>query len=609
MNSMCLALMMLLSVQANNGGEQVSTVSAQGKAQKPEAAAVMERQTGATGAGQNPQDQTQVNEEIERLKVLLAEQQRQIEKLRQELENHKKEVEQQVSMPAVKSVPLPKSVGPTEQMSNAKVSNTRESGPSASAIPVTSPAPASSTQDTNKPGPLSFHIGSAYITPIGFVDSTFFSRSTNVGSGIGTNFGSIPFNNTPQGNLSETRITAQNSRIGLRVDTKVKNSNIIGYLESDFLGFVPTNAAVSSDSYSLRLRLYWVDIRTGKFELLGGQSWSLLTPGRKGISPLPADIFFSQVIDTNYHVGLVWGRIPQFRFVYHANPTVTMGLSLENSEQYIGGSAGGGLVTLPTALATAYSNQLDNGNTTLMVPNLHPDIVAKVAFDPKVGKRDLHLEVAGLVRTFKVFNPNNLQSFTTTGGGGSVNINFELVKNLRLVTNNFFSDGGGRYIFGQAPDLIVRGDGSLSLVHSASTVSGVEWQALPNMLLYGYYGGIYIKRNIAIDPTTGNPVGYGYIGSSGGQNRSIQEGTAGFIQTFWRDPKFGALQLMGQYSYLTRNPWFVATGQPDAARSNIFYLNLRYTLPGSPPAQPAIRPKAQPLGLAEPSLPGITPKR
>src|SRR5262245_41915995 len=130
MNSMCLALMVLLSVQANNGGEQVSTVSAQGKAQKPEAGAVAERQTGATGAGQNPQDQTQVNEEIERLKVLLAEQQRQIEKLRQELENHKKEVEQQVSMPAVKSVPLPKSVGPIEQMSNAKVSNTRESGPS-----------------------------------------------------------------------------------------------------------------------------------------------------------------------------------------------------------------------------------------------------------------------------------------------------------------------------------------------------------------------------------------------------------------------------------------------------------------------------------------------
>jgi len=513
-------------------------------------------------------------------------------------------------MPAVTSVLPRESVAPAEQQNNAKASDTQEPGPPAlpagSAIPVPSPAPVNQAQGA---GPLSFRIGSAYLTPVGFMDLTYFSRSTNVGSGIGTNFGSIPYNNTAQGNLSETRLSAQNSRIGLRVDARVKDTNILGYLESDFLGFVPVNAEVSSNSNSLRLRLYWVNVRRGKFDILGGQSWSLLTPGRKGISPLPADIFYTQVIDTNYQAGLVWERIPQLRFVYHATPMVAMGLSLENPEQYIGGSAGGGLVTLPTDVATAYATQLNNGNTTLSVPNLHPDIVAKLAFDPKVGERDLHIEVAGLVRSFKLFNPNSRQSFTTTGGGGSVNINFELVKNLRLVSNNFFSDGGGRFIFGQAPDLIVRGDGSPSPVHSASTVSGLEWQASRDTMLYGYYGGVYIKRNIAIDPANGHLVGYGYTGSPGGQNRSIQQGTAGFIQTFWRDAKYGALQFMGQYSYLTRNPWFVATGQPDAARSNIFYLNLRYSLPGSPPAQPEIRRKTPPLGLAEPSDRSITPKQ
>jgi len=41
---------------------------------------------------------------------------------------------------------------------------------------------------------------------------------------------------------------------------------------------------------------------------------------------------------------------------------------------------------------------------------------------------------------------------------------------------------------------------------------------------------------------------------------------------------------MGQYSWLSRNPWYVASGQPDSTHTNIVYFNLRYTLPGAPPA-------------------------
>jgi hypothetical protein len=557
MNAICFALILLLCVQTQNGGGQVSPISAQ--VTKPEAIAAIERQKSPTCPERYRQDR--VEGEIERLKAQLDEQQRQIERLSLELGNHNNVGEQPVSAaarrePAVMPAPASTPVNPAPQKTEVK-----------------------------EHGPLSFRIGSAYITPVGFMDLTFVSRSTNPGTGIGTNFGSIPFNNTVQGKLTETRLSAQNSRIGLRLDARVRDANVIGYLESDFLGFLPGNAVVTSNSDSLRLRLYWVDVRKGKFEVLGGQSWSMLTPGRRGISPLPGDLFHTQNIDVNYQAGLVWARIPQFRFVYHATPSVAIGLSLENPEQYIGGSAGGGTITLPTALVTPYATQLDNGNTSLSVPNLHPDIVAKIAFDRKIGKRDLHVEVAGLLRSFKLFNPNNQQRFTATGGGGSLNIDIELVKNLRLVTNNFYSDGGGRWIFGQAPDLIVRADGSPSLVHSASTVSGLEVQARENTLLYGYYGGVYIQRNVAIDPANGRPVGYGYLGSPSGQNRVIQEGTIGFTRTIWRDAKYGALQLMGQYSYLTRSPWFVATGQPDAARANIYFFNLRYALPGSAPAK------------------------
>ena len=162
-----------------------------------------------------------------------------------------------------------------------------------------------------------------------------------------------------------------------------------------------------------------------------------------------------------------------------------------------------------------------------------------------------------------------------------VGLNAEVVKNLRLITTNFWSDGDGRYLFGQAPDVIVKANGDLGLVHSGGTVDGFE-ATIKNTLLYAYYGGIYIGRNSAID-LTGKPVGYGYAGSPNSQNRAIQEGTFGFNHTFWKNPKYGAINLMGQYEYATRSPWAVAAGSPAKAHDNTVYVNVRYSLPGSMP--------------------------
>jgi len=50
-------------------------------------------------------------------------------------------------------------------------------------------------------------------------------------------------------------------------------------------------------------------------------------------------------------------------------------------------------------------------------------------------------------------------------------------------------------------------------------------------------------------------IGYGYTNSGNGQNRLIQEITFGFNQTMWKSPKYGALNFMGQWSHVHRNPW------------------------------------------------------
>ncbi len=464
--------------------------------------------------------------------------------------------------------------------------------PASATVAAASPAaPPATPQANNAPpeSPLQLRVGTAYITPVGFMDFTGVWRSHTGGSGIGTNFAGIPYGTVFQNNLSEFRFSMQNSRVGFRVDAMVMGAHVIGYMESDFLGNNPGNVAVSSNSNTLRSRLYWADVRKGAWEVLGGQTWSLITPGRNGISPLPGDLFYSQDIDVNYQAGLVWGRIPELRLVYHASPKIALAVALDAPEQYVGGSAGAPAITLPAALAalpnnpysvTAANTEFNNGQTTLNVPNVAPDVIVKLALDP-VSR--VHFEVGGLERQFKLWNPTNTTKYSATGAGGFLNLNVQLFKGFRLLTNNFYSDGGGRYIFGQVPDLVVRTDGSPSPIHTASTVSGFEYTK-GNAFFYGYYGGIYVLQDVIID-TTGKPVGYGWVGAGAppSQNRTIQEGTLGFNQTMWKDARYGALNLMGQYSYLTRNPWSVAVGSPQQALLNMVFLNLRYTLPGGAP--------------------------
>jgi hypothetical protein len=380
----------------------------------------------------------------------------------------------------------------------------------------------------------------------------------------------------------------------MRVDAMVKDMKVMGYWESDFLGQVgsPPNGglAVSSNPFVFRLRLYWVDVMKGKFEILGGQSWSLMTPNRRGVSPLPSDVFYSQDMDVNYQLGLTWARNPGFRFAYHPSDKVAFAVALENSQPYIGGGNGGSAAVLPAAISTTATTgtigsvlggQINNGNSVISAAALAPDIIAKLAFDPTPK---FHAEIAGVEIANKVAYPESGPIFPThtkVGGGGMLNLGFDIAPGFRILTNNFWSAGGGRYIFGQAPDFIVRSDGSLSLVHSASTVTGFEWTRNKN-LLFAYYGGVYIGKDMALDANGTTKIGYGPI-SSDGQNRAIQEITFGDNITLAKSAKWGALNLIFQYSYLQRNPWLVTGTAPSNASLSMGFFDLRYTLPGSAP--------------------------
>ena len=56
-----------------------------------------------------------------------------------------------------------------------------------------------------------------------------------------------------------------------------------GYIEGYFNGNDATNVFVTSNPHTMRLRLYWLDLKRGKWEFLGGQSWGMMTPNRVGL--------------------------------------------------------------------------------------------------------------------------------------------------------------------------------------------------------------------------------------------------------------------------------------------------------------------------------------
>src|ERR1700730_513197 len=312
--SISLASVPVLASDAKDAGKEESPAPAAAKAKeavKPENAVIESELQDLRSLVQSQM------QELEAQRAALKAQQLKMEVLEEKLHATPSEsVTSPVAEPAVSSQPTPSAaIGAAPRTLSTSVATPAQNGAE------------------EKPSPLYFKIGAAEFYPLGFMDMMGVFRTTNLGV-IRTSFGSIAFNNTvPTGRLSEFRFSTQNSRIGLRTHAKFGDADVTGYLEADFLGYLPPNGEITSNSNSLRTRLYWVNYRRGKIEFLGGQSWSFLTPNRTGLGALPGDLFYSQDVDTNYQLGLTWARQTSFRFILHPPNSWAVGVSLENPEQ------------------------------------------------------------------------------------------------------------------------------------------------------------------------------------------------------------------------------------------------------------------------------------
>jgi hypothetical protein len=159
--------------------------------------------------------------------------------------------------------------------------------------------------------------------------------------------------------------------------------------------------------------------------------------------------------------------------------------------------------------------------------------------------------VTGVRSTVIPIGEKSFSTHSAVGGGGSIAGNYEIFHNFLFLANAFWSDGGGRYLAADGPQVVLRSNAAgtnifPSLVHAGAGSAGFEWIATAKSAFAVYYGEDYFGRNFFRDTTnSANPntiIGYGGPGSPNTNNRAIQEVTFDWLQTFWKSDRYGVLQ-------------------------------------------------------------------
>jgi len=429
-------------------------------------------------------------------------------------------------------------------------------------------------------GKKGLQIGAVTVTPGGFIEAAGIYRNKNQASDVGQNFNGVPFGNSSNDHLSETRFTARQSRLSLLATADIDPTTHAGaYYEMDFLGAAGTANSKESNSYNLRIRNIYgtVDWDDLGLHLLAGQSWSLATLYSSGLMPRQEDVPLT--IDAQYVVGFNWTRQPGVRIVKDFDKKLWLGLSVENAQttqtgsfpsgagnQNNSGAQGGGLFDTDTG-SVVYTN--DAG----------PDIIAKAAWEPGWG----HYEIYGIARFFR--DRANFQNKTDIGGGVGAGAILPIIpKMLDFQVSGLVGQGIGRYGAGQLPDVTYGPDGSTHPLTEYQIMAGVIGHPNPSLDIYGYAGLEHADRWSVPGVSGygyGNPLssnaGCATEGSSltcTGNTRDLMEGTAGFWWKFYQGD-FGSVRFGAQYEYVARNVWG-GVGGGGTVDNNIVYTSFRY---------------------------------
>ena len=392
--------------------------------------------------------------------------------------------------------------------------------------------------------PATIHYKGVNITPGGFLEMATVTRTRGMSADINTPFTADPFGAADLDHVSETNLSARQSRLSLLVEGRLASAKIGGYYEADFLSAGTTSNNRQSNSYTWRTRQAFGQVTWDDgWQVTGGQMWTLATENRKGINNRQESNPLQ--IDPQYVVGYTWARQPGFRVVKNFHDKFALAFAVESPQSTIGGRGFSTVTTINGAAAPAVI--VTSGTTTSVTSNFFinapgsggglynafdangytvnkaPDLIVKAAADPGFG----HYELFGIVSFFRdrVYpcgvvgtnskdtappvtptdltanclspTPTVVSSFgahneNTTGGGiGASGLWTLFNKKVEVGLKVLGGDGIGRYGSAQIADATARPDGSLALIRSGQGLARLEWHATPKLDLYAYWGVEY----------------------------------------------------------------------------------------------------------------------
>jgi len=437
------------------------------------------------------------------------------------------------------------------------------------------PAPA----DRDKPFDGSFMLGAVKLTLGGYIDLTGYFRSRNENRGTGTGYNAVPFDGpTPQGDSAEFGMSAQQTRLSLKVEAAVgDDAKILGYGEMDFNNGAGGANSVQSNSYTPRLRQAFgaYEDKSWQAYFLAGQAWTLATPFKKGLEPLGT--WQPPTIDHNYMVGYTYLRVPMVRAVKGFD-NFWLGVELNTPQTVFGGTA-----AVPTgqSVFTGYPGATGLNPQVNYSVNVAPDIVAKAAIDTRFG----HFDVFGVARWFRdqVSFGTASVNYDAFGGGFGVSAFVPVTGWVDLRGNFTYGSGIGRYGAAGLPDVTFLPNGGVTTVPQGMGTAGAVVHAVPKVLdLYGYYGWNWVGASYFPGGGYGNPT-FNNTGcfnpNAGGNNcagntQTLTEITLGLNWNMMRG-KFGTLRSGVQYSNIVRTTYYGMGGTPSAAE-NLVMFNFRY---------------------------------
>ncbi|MBZ5597300.1 MAG: hypothetical protein LAN83_03160 [Acidobacteriia bacterium] len=438
--------------------------------------------------------------------------------------------------------------------------------------------------------PLAIHYKGITITPGGFLEAASIYRTHNENGDVTSTFANIPLGGSANSQLSEFRGTGRQSRIALLGEGKAGDWKLSGYYEADFLGAAPTANELESSSFNLRQRQLWAQAESsGGFSFLGGQSWSLLTTSRKGMTVRQE--FIPLTIDSQYVVGYNWARQWGARFTKNFNNGIWAAVSVENPETNLSvvnpppgvfGFNNSPNATSPGSQFTLNNTPGANGIST----DVAPDLIAKLAFEPGFG----HYEIKAVGRFFRdrIGGNNNLQG----GGGAGFGAILPATKKVDVILEALAGRGIGRYASGLGPDVTLRPTGTIMPIQTLQTMAGIEAHPSPKLDLYIYGGDEYYGRSAYVD-ANGKGVGYGSPRNdvSGcsvespsssqpcqAQTRTLWQIQPGYWYRFYKGP-VGTMQFGMSYSYTYKNVWAASNGPLPKGVENMIMTSFRYYLP------------------------------